>query len=138
MFRSGIRSDPCISSVTTSIMITTSNSSVKRSGMPNQYLGVLLHIMAIFGLSRVRTELDPLLIVPSLAHHPIQTNRQSPGHGDLGDLASPPHHQVKILAAPFRKTTHRDLRRFHQQKTQDRTPLLRDMSQASSISAGFL
>jgi len=50
--------------------------------MPNQLLGVLLHTTAIFGLSRVRTELDPLLIVPSLAHHPIQTNRQSPGHGD--------------------------------------------------------
>ena len=31
-----IRSDPCISSVTTLIMITTSNSSVKRSGLPNQ------------------------------------------------------------------------------------------------------
>ena len=30
------RSDPCISSVTTAIMITTSNSSAKRSGMPNQ------------------------------------------------------------------------------------------------------
>jgi len=30
------RSDPCISSVTTAIMITSSNSSVKRSGLPNQ------------------------------------------------------------------------------------------------------
>jgi hypothetical protein len=35
-FRSGTRSDPCISSVATSIMITSSNSSVKRSGLPNQ------------------------------------------------------------------------------------------------------
>ena len=70
------RSDPCISSVATAIMITSSNSSVKRSGTPNQFLGVLLHTMAISGLSRVRTELNPLLIVPSLAHHPIQTNRQ--------------------------------------------------------------
>src|SRR6266478_9638329 len=34
------RSDPCISSVTTAIMITTSNSPVKGSGMPNQLLGV--------------------------------------------------------------------------------------------------
>src|SRR5712692_6106981 len=34
--RSGTQSDPCISSVTTSIMITTSNSSAKRSGLPNQ------------------------------------------------------------------------------------------------------
>ena len=30
---------------------------VKGSGMPNQLLGVLLHTMAISGLSRVRTEL---------------------------------------------------------------------------------
>ena len=28
-------------------------------------------------------ELDPLLIIPSLAHHPVQTNRQSPCHGNL-------------------------------------------------------
>ena len=68
MFRSGIRSDPCISSVCTAIMITTSNSSVKRSGTPNQFLGVLLRTMAMSGLSHVRTELNPLLIVPSLAH----------------------------------------------------------------------
>ena len=95
--------------------------------MPNQTLGVLLHTMAISGLSRVRTELNPLLIVPSLAHHPIETNRQSPSHGYLGDLAASPHHQVRILAAPFGKTAHRDLGRFHQQKTQNRTPLLGDM-----------
>src|SRR5450759_1870268 len=35
-FRSGTQSDPCISSVTTSIMITTSNSPVKGSGIPNR------------------------------------------------------------------------------------------------------
>ena len=49
-----------------STMITSSNSSLKRSGTPNQYLGVLLHTMAISGLFRVRTELNPLLIVPAL------------------------------------------------------------------------
>jgi hypothetical protein len=52
-FRSGTQSDPCISSVTTSIMITTSDSPVKGSGIPNQFLGVLLHTMAMSGLSRV-------------------------------------------------------------------------------------
>src|ERR1039458_6931326 len=57
VFRSGTQSDPCISSVTTSIMITTSNSSVKRSGIPTQLLDVLLHTIACSGLSRVRTEL---------------------------------------------------------------------------------
>ena len=68
------RSDPCISSVTLSIMITSSNSSVKRSRMPSQFLGVLLHTMAMFGLSCVRTELFSLLVVPSLAPHPVQSN----------------------------------------------------------------
>jgi hypothetical protein len=57
VFRSGTQSDPCISSVTLSIMITISNSPVKGSGIPNQLLGVLLHTLAISGLSRVRTEL---------------------------------------------------------------------------------
>ena len=35
------RSDPCVSSVTTAIMITTSDSSWRRSGMLNQLLDVL-------------------------------------------------------------------------------------------------
>ena len=74
VFRSGTQSDPCISSVTPSIMITTSNSPVKGSGIPNQLLGDRLHTMAIFGLSRVRTELVQLFVIPSLAPHPVQTN----------------------------------------------------------------
>jgi len=73
--RSGTQSDPCVSSVTTSIMITTSNSPVKGSGIPNQFLGVLPHTIAISGLSRVRTELCWLPIVPSLAPHPVQAHR---------------------------------------------------------------
>jgi hypothetical protein len=42
--------------------------------VPTQYLAALLHTKAISGLPRVRTELDPLLIIPSLAQHPVQTN----------------------------------------------------------------
>jgi hypothetical protein len=42
-------------------MITTSNSPVKGSGIPNQLLGVQLHTIACSGLSRVRTELRHLL-----------------------------------------------------------------------------
>src|SRR5580693_3714811 len=82
VIRSGqdIRSDPCISSVATSIMITSSNSSVKRSGLPNQLLGVGLHITACSELARVRTELFHLLVIPPLAPHPIQSNRQTPRH----------------------------------------------------------
>jgi hypothetical protein len=46
---------------------------MRRSGIPNQYLGVLLHTMAISGLSRVRTELFKLLVFPPFAPHPVQT-----------------------------------------------------------------
>jgi hypothetical protein len=83
VLRSGTQSDPCISSVATAIMITTSNSSVKRSGLPNQLLDVLLHTTAWFELARVRTELFHSLVIPSLARHPIQSNRQAPRHRHL-------------------------------------------------------
>src|ERR1700692_1512881 len=59
---------------TTSIMITTSNSSLKRSGRRNQLLGFRVHTIAISGLSRVRTERFNLLVIPSLAHHPEHLN----------------------------------------------------------------
>src|SRR3954447_13776689 len=78
----------------TAIMITTSDSSMKRSGIPNQYLGVLLHTMAISGLSRVRTELFQLLVIPFLTHHPEQVNGEPTGHCNLRNLPSPPQHQV--------------------------------------------
>src|SRR5580704_18028362 len=104
-------------------MITTSNSSLSRSGTPNQLLGVGLHTIAISGLSRVRTELAPRLIVPPLTHHPVQTNRLLAGHRHLGSFPSPPHHQVEILAAPLGHTAHRHLRRFHQQETHHRASL---------------
>ena len=88
------------------IMITTSNSSyVKRSRAPNQLLDVRLHTIAMSGLSCVRTELFHLLIVPSLAHHPEQANRQLSGHGDFGDLSSPSHGQVEVLVPPLRNTS---------------------------------
>src|SRR5215472_13401928 len=109
------RSDPCISSITTAIMITTADSPEKGSGTPNQFLGVLLHTIAMSGLSHVRTELLPLLVIPSLAPHPVQANGQLTSHGNFGDLSSSPHHQMDILAAPFRQTAYRDLRCFHQQ-----------------------
>src|ERR1700682_4618366 len=105
-------------------MITTSDSSVKRSGMPNQLLGVRLHTMAISRLSRVRTELSQLLIIPSLAPHPVQGNGKFPRHRDFGDLPSPPQRQVKVLTAPFRQAAHCDLRRFHQQESNIELPCL--------------
>src|SRR5713101_7289482 len=119
-------------------MITTSNSSMKRSGTPNQLLGVLLHTIAMSGLSRVRTELFHLLVIPSLAPHPVQTNRQSTGHGNLGNLPPPPQGQMEKPPTPFRVTAHRDLGCLHQHEAQQRVTLFGDVSQPSPISAGLL
>ena len=46
--------------------------------------------MAMSGLFHVRTEISNLLVILSVAHHPKQTNREFPGHGDLGDLSPAP------------------------------------------------
>ena len=48
-------------------MITISNSPVKGSGIPTQFLDVLLHTIAISELSRVSTELCQLLVTPRAA-----------------------------------------------------------------------
>src|SRR5919108_258134 len=93
-------------------------------------------IDAIAGLPRVQTELYTLLVTPPLPPHPVQTNRQFPRHRYLGDLPSSPNHQVEIFAPPFRNAACRNLRRFHQQKTQHRTPLFGDMPEPSPIPAG--
>jgi hypothetical protein len=57
IFRSA-QSDPNISSIKTSTMITSSNSPLQGSGMPNHRRDVLLHTMSSGELSRVRTELQ--------------------------------------------------------------------------------
>jgi hypothetical protein len=75
--------------------------------------------MAMSGLSRVRTELFQLLVIPLLAHHPEQLYSQPAGHGDFRNLASTPQHQMKVLAASLRQAAYRHLRRLHQQKTHD-------------------
>src|SRR5580704_2970056 len=136
--RWGPQSDPSISSITTAIMITTSNSPRKRSGMPNHYAGDLLLTMAISGLSRVRTELFKLTIVQTLTPHPVQMHRQFASHRYLRDLPSPAHGQVEVLAAPMPFSAHRDLRRFYQQEPQQCVALFADVSQTPPIPAGFL
>jgi hypothetical protein len=59
---------------TTSIMITSSNSPAKGSGLPNRLRDVWLHINACSGLARVRTEFFQLLVIPLVAPHPVQTH----------------------------------------------------------------
>ena len=115
-------------------MITTSNSPVKGSGIPNHYGGDLLHTMAISGLSRVRTELLHFVVVPSAPPHPVQLDRQLPGHRYFRDLSPAPHGEVKELAAPLRIAAHRDLRRFHEQEAQQSVALFADVAQSSPIS----
>ena len=53
--------------------------------MPIHVHGVLLHAMSGTELSRVRTELRQRSILPTVPPHPVQANRDSPGHGHFGD-----------------------------------------------------
>jgi hypothetical protein len=85
--------------------------------MPNQCGGDLLHTMAGFELSRVRTELQKLLVVPFLAQHPIQTNGSSACHRYLSDPAFSPHRQMDVLPSPVWVVPNCDLRCLHQQET---------------------
>ena len=70
--------------------ITTSDSPGRGAGYPIIFSMILLHTKAMSGLSRVRTELGQLPVIPSLAPHPVQTHCESSRHGDFGDLSSSP------------------------------------------------
>ena len=54
--------------------------------MPNHYAGDLLHTMAMYGLSRVRTELSKLTVIATLTPHPVQMNRQLSGHRPVANF----------------------------------------------------
>jgi hypothetical protein len=65
-------------------MIPSSNSTVKRRGTLNHYVGDLLHTMAISRLSRVRTEAFQLLVIPSSAPHPVgKVHWLTPSNADV-------------------------------------------------------
>src|SRR5712664_982125 len=55
---------------------------------------VLLHTMSGSELSRVRTELYGLRILPAIAPHPVQANGYFARHRHLGDSTFSPHRQV--------------------------------------------
>ena len=92
--------------------------------------------MAISGLFRVRTELVYLLVIPSLAHHPVQTNGESPRHRNLGDLRPRRivrwkyllRHSGRLRTVTWGASTNK--------QRNDRTSLLGDVSQPSPIPAG--
>ncbi len=92
--------------------------------MPNHYAGDLRHTLAISGLSHVRTELPHLLVIPFLTPHPVESKREFPRHGNLGDPSLSSHGQVEKPASPVGVSADRHLGRFHQQKTQQRVTLL--------------
>ncbi len=62
--------------------------------MPNQSADDLFHTVDLHELPRVRTELQNLLVVPSLAQHPIQADAESARHRYLGDALFPAHGQM--------------------------------------------
>ena len=104
--------------------------------MPNQVDGALVHAMSGSKLSRVRTELYHLRILPTVASHPVQPNSEFPGHRHLGNVLFSTHRQVHIPTPPVRITTHRRLRCFSQQVAQQRVALLADVSQPLMAGAG--
>src|SRR6266404_3281497 len=83
-----------IVSIRTSIMITNSNSPFLGSRIPNHYIDDLLQITAISGLSRVRTELLQLRVIPFLAPHPVQVDGKFSSHRYFRNLPSPSHGQL--------------------------------------------
>src|SRR5258708_23927813 len=116
-------------------MITTSNS-LCRERDANSLGDAMLHAMPGCELSRVRTELDQLRIVPTVSPHPVQPNTELSGHRHLGNAFLSTHRQVYIPTPPVRIRTHRCLRCFSQQVTQQCVALLADMSQPLSAGTG--
>ena len=76
--------------------------------------GDLLHTMDVFGLSRVRTELHKLLVIPFLTPHPEQANGEFARHRHLGDATFPSHGQVQESTSPVGIGTGSSLCGFYQ------------------------
>jgi hypothetical protein len=71
-----------------------SGNRVYRSSLTLQLRNDLLRTMSGNELPRVRTELQNLLVVPSLAPHPVQANPESAGHRYFGNALFPTHGQM--------------------------------------------
>jgi len=68
--------------------------------MPNQVGGDLLHTMAESRLSRLRTELQSLLIIESLTPHPVEADGQCACHRNLSDATVATHGQMNEATSP--------------------------------------
>ena len=106
--------------------------------MPIQVHDVLPHTISGTELSRVRTELDQLRILPSSSPHPVQANPQPAPMATLAMFLCRTHGQVPIATPPVRITTYGRLCCLHQQVTQQRTALLADVSQPLFAATGVL
>src|SRR5580658_2964620 len=106
--------------------------------MPNQVDGVLVHSMSDYELSRVRTELYQLPILPTIPPHPVQPHGDSSRHRHLGNVSCSPHGQVRVPATPVRIATHCRLRCFSQQIAQQHVALLADVPEPLPARAGIL
>ena len=87
-------------------------------------------------LSRVRTELDQLRIIPTVSPHPVQPNTELSGHRHLGNAFLSTQCQVYIPTPPVRIRTHRCLRCFSPQVAQQCVALLADVSEPLPASTG--
>ena len=65
--------------------------------MPIHLDGVLVHALSASELSRVRTELHPLRVLPTVPPHPVQPNCEPSGHRHLGDVPLPTQRQVCVV-----------------------------------------
>jgi hypothetical protein len=71
--------------------------------MPNQVDGVLMRAMSGYELSRVRTELYRLPILPTVPPHPVQPHGDSSCQGYLGDVFFSAHRRLSF------ESVHREL-----------------------------
>ena len=68
--------------------------------MPNQGGGDLLHTMDESRLSRVRTELQSLLIIAFLTPHPVEADGEFACHRNLSDATVATHGQMNEAMSP--------------------------------------
>ncbi len=91
--------------------------------MPNQVGGDLLHTLSEFKLSRVRTELQMLLIVITLPPHPVETDGQSAGHRHLSDGPLTTLAQMDVATSPVGIVANGSLGGLGQQVTNAQIPV---------------
>jgi hypothetical protein len=68
------------------------------AGCPIMWTTVLLHAMDGSELSRVRTEVNQLRMLPIVSPHPVQPNSEFSGHGHFGNSFFPAHHGLWSLS----------------------------------------